>query len=190
MPESMSLSRTRAWWAVFCLSFFVSGCDPAYFLALFDSPETGVSVLTLLGTDGRELEVGDEVQGALSSSDYVGLNESYLEAWLLEVQEGQTLSIDLVSEDFDSYLYVVGPGLKETLKDDDGGGACHSRIDFTVLESGVFHVVASSSSSNLRFGEHRRTYVDPDDAALGADRICRGDHHRARPGAEVEDRLS
>jgi len=148
VPESMSLSRTRAWLAVFCLSFFVSGCDPAYFLALFDSPETGVSVLTLLGTDGRELEVGDEVQGALSSSDYVGLNESYLEAWLLEVEEGQTLSIDLVSDDFDSYLYVVGPGLKGTLKDDDGGGACHSRIDFTVLESGVFHVVASSSSSS------------------------------------------
>jgi len=132
---------------VVCLAFFMSGCDPFKLASLFKSEPTGTSVLALLSTGDRKLEVGDEVQGTLSASDYIGVNESYLEAWALEGRAGQRVSIDLISGDFDSYLYVVGPGLGETLRDDDGGGACHSRLDFTILESGVFHVVVSSSSS-------------------------------------------
>jgi len=147
VPTSVRRSLARARWTVFCFAFLLSACDPLSLVSLFDSPATGTSVLTLLSTDGRKLEIGDEVRGALSPSDILGVNESYLEAWSLKGKPGQTFSIDLISDDFDSYLYVVGPGLSETLRDDDGGGACHSRIDFTVLEPGVFHVVASSSSS-------------------------------------------
>lgn len=147
MPESRSSIASRARWLVFCLTFVMSGCDPLSLLSLFKSQETGTSVLTLLSTEGRELHVGEEVEGALSAADYLGVNESYLEAWALEAEAGQTLYIDLVSSAFDSYLYVVGPGLSETLRDDDSGGACHSRLNLTVLESGVFRVVASSSSS-------------------------------------------
>ena len=106
----------------------------------------GTSVLTLLSTDGRELEIGDEVRGALSASDFITANDSYVEAWALDGRPGQEVSIDLVSDDFDSYLYVVGPGISETLTDDDGGGACHARINFTILDRGVFHVIASSTS--------------------------------------------
>jgi hypothetical protein len=130
---------------VFCSLILHAGCDPLSFASLFQSQAEGTSVLTLLDTRGRDLELGDEVQGALSASDYIGLNESYLEAWELEGETGETFSIDLLSDDFDSRLYVVGPGLSETLSDDDGGGACHARITFTVLEPGVFHVVASST---------------------------------------------
>ena len=140
-----SLARTRS--VLFCLAFLLAGCDPLSLASLFDSKDTGTSVLTLLDTQGRTLEYGDVARGALSASDYIGLNESYLEAWALEGKPGETYSIDLVSDDFDSRLYVVGPGLVETMSDDDGGGACHARIGFTVLERGTFHVVASSSSS-------------------------------------------
>ena len=144
-PVPFSFARVR--WVGFCLAFFVSGCDLLSLSSLFHSRKTGSSIITLLSTDGRRLELGDDVQGALSASDYVGLNGSYLEAWDLEGRAGQTVSIDLVSNDFDSYLYAMGPGLSETLRDDDGGGACHARLDFTFLESGVFRLVASSASS-------------------------------------------
>ena len=146
MYRPMLLCFAQARWVVFCSAVVVvSGCD--LLSSLVDFRTTGTSVLTLLRTDRRRLEIGDEVRGALSASDYVGVNESYLEAWALKGRPRQTVSIDLVSDDFDSYLYVVGPGLGETLRDDNGGGACHSRLDFTFLERGVFHVVASSSSS-------------------------------------------
>ncbi len=133
----------RARQAARCLVFFVLLSSP---LAPAGVWAQGTSVLTLLSTDGRELKIGDEVRGALSASDFITAGNSYVEAWALEGRPGQEVSIDLISDDFDSYLYVVGPGLGETLTDDDGGGACHARINFTVLDRGVFHVVASSTA--------------------------------------------
>jgi hypothetical protein len=165
MPESESSRFARARWVVICLTFVLSGCDPLSLLSLFDSPETGASVLTLLRTEDREVHVGEQVEGALSAADYIGVNESYLEAWALEADAGQTISIDLISNAFDSYLYVVGPGLSETLRDDDSGGACHSRLDFTVLEAGVFRVVASSSSSRQAGTYQLRVSEEPQDRA-------------------------
>ena len=161
MPDFIPLSSARARHMVLCLAFVLSGCDPLSLSSLFDSQPEGTSVLTLLSTDDRTLEIGDVVGGTLSAADYLGVNESRLEAWALEGEPGQTVSIDLVSDDFDSYLYVVGPGLNETLRDDNGGGACHARLDFTILEHGVFHVVASSSSSGTTGTYQLRVSEEP-----------------------------
>jgi hypothetical protein len=106
--------------------------------------QAGASILSLLEAKGK-LSLGEEVQGALSSSDYRSSRDAYMEAWTLEGRAGDPVTIDLIADDFDAYLYVVGPGLGETLSDDDSGGACHSRITFTFLETGSFHVVASST---------------------------------------------
>ena len=136
LPRALKVAALRA---TLCLAF----------LALLSPTQMwaqGTSVLTLLSTDGRELEMGDEVRGALSASDFLTAGNSYVEAWALEGRPGQEVSIDLISNDFDSYLYVFGPGLGETLTDDDGGGACHARVNFTMLDRGVFHVVASSTN--------------------------------------------
>jgi len=104
----------------------------------------GTSVLMLLPTDGRTLEVGREFTGALSTADYVSVDDYLLEAWELEGRAGRSVTIDLESESFDARLYVVGPGLAGTLLDDDSGGGCNARLTFTFLENGTFRVVASS----------------------------------------------
>jgi hypothetical protein len=104
----------------------------------------GTSVLMLLPTDGRTLEVGGEFTGALSTSDNLSADDHYLEAWELRGRAGQAVTVDLESDAFDARLYIVGPGLGETLSDDDGGGGCNSRITFIFLETGVFRVVASA----------------------------------------------
>jgi hypothetical protein len=90
--------------------------------------------------------MGEEVRGALSASDFVTASQNYVEAWPLEGEPGQEVWIDLISDDFDGYLYLVGPGLAEPLTDDDSGGACNARLNFTFLDRGVFRVVASSTS--------------------------------------------
>jgi hypothetical protein len=143
-PATFFLGVTR--WVAFSLALVLSGCDPLSLGDFFDRANKGGSILVLLSTDGRSVEIGDDVQGALSASDYLGLNDSYLEAWTLEAEAGTSFTLDLISEDFDALLYVMGPGMTEPLRDDDGGGACHSRITFTALEDGAFHVVASTSS--------------------------------------------
>jgi hypothetical protein len=88
--------------------------------------------------------MGGEFTGALSASDYLSVDDNFLEGWALEAEAGQSISIDLLSDDFDPQLYVVGPGLMETLYADEGAGGCDARLTFTALENGSFTVVASS----------------------------------------------
>jgi hypothetical protein len=108
--------------------------------------QAGRSLFELLDSEG-ELTVGAEVRGALSAADVRDPSDSYVEAWTLEGRAGESVTVDMISDEFDSYLYVVGPGLGETLSDDDSGGACHARIIFTFLENGTFRVIASSTSA-------------------------------------------
>lgn len=102
------------------------------------------SVLMLLPTDDRRLELGGEFTGALSTSDYASPEDHLLEAWELEGRAGESVTVDLLSEAFDAHLYVTGPGLARTLSDDDGAGGCNARLSVTFLENGTFRVVASS----------------------------------------------
>jgi hypothetical protein len=102
------------------------------------------SILSLLSTEGRSLSVGSEETGALSTADVRSQDDSFLEAWELSGRAGQSVTIDLLADAFDPRLYVVGPGLPETLSDDDGGDGCNARLTFTLLETGSFRVVASS----------------------------------------------
>jgi len=106
--------------------------------------QRGSSVLQLITAEGS-LSVGIEVSGALSSSDVRGQDDSYMEAWTIEGRPGESVTIDLIADDFDPFLYVGGPRLEEPLYDDDSGGACYARITFTYLESGTFRVVATSN---------------------------------------------
>ncbi len=57
---------------------------------------------------------------------------------------GDFATIELMSEDFDSYLFLVGPGLPEPLSDDDGGEGLNSRLAISFPADGVYRVVASS----------------------------------------------
>jgi len=110
------------------------------------APQRGGSILLLLPVEGK-LEVGQEVKGALSTADYQSHNDAFVEAWTLEGQAGNSVVVDLISDDFDAILYVIGPGLRGTLTDDDGAGACNARVAFTFLENGTFRVIASSVGS-------------------------------------------
>jgi hypothetical protein len=105
------------------------------------------SVLMLIPTDGRQLEVGSDVNGALSTSDPLTPDDRYLEAWELRGRAGQSATVDIESDAFDPRVYVVGPGLSETLFADDGGGGCNARLTMTFLETGTFRVVTSSLSA-------------------------------------------
>ena len=67
-----------------------------------------------------------------------------MQAWALEVRAGDSVRIDLISDDFDSYLFIAGPDLEEPLSDDDGGEGLNSRLEISFPADGVYHVVASS----------------------------------------------
>ncbi|MEQ1855854.1 MAG: PPC domain-containing protein [Longimicrobiales bacterium] len=105
------------------------------------------SVLALIPTDGRQLEIGSDVTGALSTSDPLSHDDHYLEAWELRARAGQRATIDVLSDDFDPRVYLIGPGFSETQFADDGAGGCDARLSLTFLEAGTFRVAVSSLST-------------------------------------------
>jgi serine protease Do len=106
----------------------------------------GGSILWLVPSAGT-LESESEQNGTLSSSDFFGPSDIYIDVWELQGTVGGSVTIDLKSDDFDPVLFVVGPGLAETLYDDDSGGQCNSRIVLRFLESGVYRVAATTTST-------------------------------------------
>ena len=118
-----------------------------------DEGETEVTDLADLPTDSRTLRVGDDVQGFLSSSDPMVFGAP-AQAWAVQGRVGAPFSVDLISDDFDAYLIVQGPGFEEWLDDDDGAGRCDSRLTFTFPADGLYRVVASAlteASGSFRF---------------------------------------
>jgi len=116
-----------------------------------DTSDSGdVDDIAQLATEDRVLRIGSDVDGTLSSSDRTVLG-SPAQAWALEGVSGQSVSIDLISDEFDAYLLVQGPGLDAWLQDDDGAGGCNSRVTLDLPETGLFRVVASSLGSNVGF---------------------------------------
>jgi hypothetical protein len=105
-----------------------------------------------LPLDGRALGIGADAAGSLSAGDATILG-SPAQAWALEGVAGQSVTVDLRSNDFDAYLMVDGPGLESWLRDDDGAGRCDSRITLDLPESGLYRVVASTLNQGM--GEYR-----------------------------------
>ena len=122
------------------------------------------SVLTLIPTEGRMLEVGSDQTGALSTSDPLTPDDRHLEAWELRGRAGESATVDVESEAFDPRVYVVGPGLSETLFADDGGDGCNARLRITFLETGTFRVVASSLSARETGTYRIRVSEEPGEA--------------------------
>ena len=67
-----------------------------------------------------------------------------VQALTFEARAGDSATIEMLSDDFDSYLWVVGPGMRDPLTNDDGGDGLNSRLDVSFPEDGVYLVIASS----------------------------------------------
>jgi hypothetical protein len=105
---------------------------------------TGVSVLSFLDSYGRVLESGVPASGELSDADVRLPAGERVQGWSFEGDEGETVRIDLASSDFDSYLYLAGPGLGSGISDDDGGEGLDSRICTRLPVSGRYLAAASA----------------------------------------------
>ena len=136
-----------------------------------------------LPTDERVLSVGSEVGGVLSTSDPT-LYGSLAQAWAVEGRAGESFSVDLVSDAFDAYLLVAGPGLEADLSDDDGAGRCDSRVTLTFPETGLYRVVASTLSAS-EGGPYR--LISSEQPGPTSDEACSPPSTTAASSRDVED---
>jgi hypothetical protein len=107
------------------------------------------SIFSLLETSGRSIGPAPALaEGALSDRDVLTGDGRRVQVWSLTGAQGNELQIDLRSDAFDAYVYVVGPGLGGGITDDDGGEDLDSRICLAASEPGEYRVIASSLSGD------------------------------------------
>ncbi len=89
-------------------------------------------------------EIGGEVTGDLLIDGPTVANGAAGAAWELIGTVGQTVFVDLMSDEFDSLLYITGPDVSGYMTDDDSGGACNSRLQLTFGSDEPYRIVASA----------------------------------------------
>lgn len=89
---------------------------------------------------------GDTVRDSLTRRDVLLRTEStYALEWRLAGRAGTTVTIDLASNAFDAYLFLLGPGLETPPQDDDSGGHCNARLTVRFPKTGDYFIVVTTS---------------------------------------------
>lgn len=94
------------------------------------------------------ITIGETQQGSISRSDVLLTSDStYAQAWTIQGRAGTTITIDLESDAFDSYLFLRGPGISggRDFQDDDSGGNCHARLTATFPQTGSYEIVVNTT---------------------------------------------
>ena len=100
------------------------------------------------GASGHSIEVGQTQQGQLTRNDVLLTSDStYAQPWSIQGRAGTTITIDLESDAFDSYLFLRGPGISggRDFQDDDSGGNCHARLTATFPQTGEYEIVVNTA---------------------------------------------
>ncbi|MDX1396021.1 MAG: hypothetical protein R3195_16685 [Gemmatimonadota bacterium] len=131
----------RATPALISMLWLASAATPA--VAQFTENRSILSALEPQQT----LSVGDEVEGRLTADDYEYSGE-VVKAYAFEGAQGAPVTIDVMSDTFDSYAYLLGPDGVMIDQDDDSGGLCHARISTFLPATGRYTIVAASLSGD------------------------------------------
>lgn len=128
---------------------FLEGISALYRSATREVVATGE--FTLPGTTGcsvTPLACGTERSGLLGPGDCIpGSDGTYMDIWTFQGIVGQTVTITMRSESFDSYLYLANPSGGIVLGDDNSAGALDARIEFTLTETGEWGIIANQLHS-------------------------------------------
>jgi len=94
--------------------------------------------------DVSSLATGQTITGRLEQGDGQLDDGEYRDIYVFDGQAGQSVSIDMTSSEFDTYLALVVPTGDPIQNDDYEGSTNRSRIDLTLRETGRFRIVATS----------------------------------------------
>lgn len=89
------------------------------------------------------------------------INRSYSDAYLVKGVQGQQVTIELNSEDFDPALSLLGSGGKELARNDDiAPDNFNSRIITTLPETGTYQVIVRTSQSGEKGQYQLKAEID------------------------------
>lgn len=117
-----------------------------------DPPTSGSSSDGLSLDDAAPISFGDEIEGALSSSNSG-------DAYTFEAEQGQAFTATLIAEDFDCYLVLYDEDGNEVAYNDDAAGNLDSRLTYAVPSNGTYTLLATSYSARNGTGTSSGDYT-------------------------------
>jgi len=120
----------------------------SFVLSVQEGAQPPASTQPCRGFSGPQgiLQPGDTVRGAIGPEDRtLPRDGTHYQVWVLAPVPGRTVSIDLVSSDFDATLFLVR-GMSEVIAaNDDGGGGCNARLVYTAEEDRPYRFVTRAA---------------------------------------------
>ena len=93
---------------------------------------------------GQPIACGNTKSGSLTIDDCVLDDKSYYDVWAFTAAVGQTVTIDMSSSVFDTYLTLLGPD-GHWVADNDDTSTTNSQITYRVRTAGVYSILANST---------------------------------------------
>ena len=100
------------------------------------------------------IAVGQAMAGELEPGDLLMADSTLADVWQLEGTAGETVSIDVRSDEFDTYLEVLDAAGTRLGQDDDSGGDLNSHLTLTLPASGTYQIVVNSAGHERRAGRY------------------------------------
>ncbi len=116
-------------------------------------PQPAVSGTIAAAGQVASIGYGQLMQGRLEQGDQTMNDGTFADVWTFQGNAGQTVTIDVMSDDFDAYAQLLDAAGNRLAEDDDSGGNLNSRITFTLPATGQYQIVVNN------FGDSRRTGV-------------------------------
>jgi Bacterial pre-peptidase C-terminal domain len=98
---------------------------------------------------------GQMMQGRLEPGDQTMNDGTFADVWTFQGTGGQTVTIDVMSDEFDAYAQLLDAAGNQLAEDDDSGGNLNARITFTLAASGQFQIVVNNYGDSRRTGLYR-----------------------------------
>lgn len=95
----------------------------------------------------------DENSQTLDDGNYI----SYFNVHTFEGETGTYVSIEMVSEEFDAYLILLGPEGNLIVQDNNGGDGTNARLAVTLPSTGTYQILANSYNAGAT-GQYRLTW--------------------------------
>jgi serine protease Do len=116
------------------------------FLALVRSgTATATAPANRTNREPAAIALGATVQGQLDDSSNVLPDGSFFNPYQFEGQAGQTVTIDMSSQELDPYLILLAPDREDfSIQDDDSGGGLNARISVQLPFTGSYIILANS----------------------------------------------
>jgi tetratricopeptide (TPR) repeat protein len=87
------------------------------------------------------------VTGQLDENSATLSDGSYFNVHTFEGNAGTQIQIDLASNEFDTYLLLIGPDGQVIAQDDDSNGGTNSRVLVTLPTTGTYQILANTYSA-------------------------------------------